>query len=155
MIFYTIHSYDILDDIQNNINYIKDADEDCSICLEKYIGENNDKTYKISYLITTCYNKFIKPCECEYNIHINCITEWIDRKNTCIICRKKIKPRIVLNCDEQQKGYRYFIIYISMKIVNGIVLVNTYIYLLKNIYRIFATMLIYTIFIYYLIGIIL
>lgn len=160
MMFYKVYSYDLLDEIQQNektnenINNIYENDNECTICLEKYVGENNNKTYDIDYLIKNNYNKIIKKCECNYYVHYDCLNEWFTRHKKCIICRKRMSVVIVINDNEPPNVSRYFIVRTSVRLINGILIANYTIYLFKNIYRIIATAFIYSILMYYLVNII-
>jgi hypothetical protein len=158
--FYKVYSYDLLDEIQQNeknnenINNIYENDNECTICLEKYIGENNNKTYDIDYLIKNNYNKIIKKCECNYNVHYDCLNEWFTRNTKCIICRKRMSVVIVINDNEPPNVSRYFIVRVTVKLINGILIANYTIYIIKTVYRTLATLLIYSVFLFYLVNII-
>jgi hypothetical protein len=158
--FYKVYSYDLLDEIQQNeknnenINNIYENDNECTICLEKYIGENNNKTYDIDHLIKNNYNKIIKKCECNYNVHYDCLNEWFTRNTKCIICRKRMSVVIVINDNEPPNVSRYFIVRVTVKLINGILIANYTIYIIKTVYRTLATLLIYSVFLFYLVNII-
>ena len=160
MMFYKVYSYDLLDEIQQNeknnenINNIYENDNECTICLEKYIGENKNKTYDIDHLIKNNYNKIIKKCECNYNVHYDCLNEWFTRNTKCIICRKRMSVVIVINDNEPPNVSRYFIVRVTVKLINGILIANYTIYIIKTVYRTLATLLIYSVFLFYLVNII-
>ena len=68
---------------QNNINQSKlkiiklKSSENCSICFEDIILEEN--LYQIP---------------CRHNFHIKCINEWIEKKDTCPLCRSNLFENI-------------------------------------------------------------
>ena len=101
--FYSIHSHDMIDTIEQNIYQSKknnneesdnkqdnELDNECLICLDKYYGENKFKTYSLIQLINHYHINLIKTCECNTYVHNDCLTEWLSRKMSCMICRKKI-----------------------------------------------------------------
>jgi hypothetical protein len=160
MFFYNNYSYDTLDDIQERINATekilvddKDSVEECGICLEKYYGLTNDKTYNIDYIIANNYN-VIKPCNCEYIVHKECFNEWFNRNASCIICRKKMHDVIIIINNHGRNVSHYLIVRITVKLINGILIANYTIYLFKKIYRVVVTVFLYSILMYYLVNII-
>jgi len=100
--FYSIHSHDMIETIEQNIykdkkisiekelNNKDDNDNECLICLDKYNGENNSKTYSLIQLIDHGHINLIKTCECNTYVHNDCLTEWLSKKMSCIICRRRI-----------------------------------------------------------------
>ena len=68
---------------QNNINQSKlkiiklKSSENCSICFEDIILEEN--LYQIP---------------CRHNFHIKCINEWLEKKDTCPLCRSNLFENI-------------------------------------------------------------
>jgi hypothetical protein len=108
--FYSISSHDMLDTIEQNIykdkknnneeyneedkeeynEEEKELDNECLICLDKYYGENKYKTYSLIELINHGHINLIKNCECNTYVHNECLTQWLSKKMSCIICRRRI-----------------------------------------------------------------
>lgn len=159
MFFYNILSYDTLDDIEEKINNSKndksnnENDNDCCICLEKYLCESNTTAKNINDIIKTT-PLIIKTCNCSYIVHTECFNEWFINNGSCIICRKMMNEIIIINNHDQHYISRYFIVRVTVKLINGILIANYTIYIFKTIYRTLATIFLYSILIYYLVNLI-
>ena len=159
MFFNNILSYDMLDDMEeniarseNNISSNEDAIE-CCICLEKYLCDGITKATTVSNVIKN-NSSIIKKCNCSYVVHNECFYNWFKNNQSCVICREKMN-RIIIIHDNQINGVsRYFIVRVTVKLINGILIANYTIYILKTVYRTLATILIYSVFIFYLVNII-
>jgi hypothetical protein len=159
MFFNNILSYDMLDDMEENIarseintSSSEDTNE-CCICLEKYLGNSKTKATTISNIIK--HNpSIIKQCNCSYVVHNECFYNWFKNNQSCVICRENMN-RIVIIHDIQHVGVsRYFIVRVTVKLINGILIANYTIYIIKTVYRTLATILIYSVFLFYLVNII-
>jgi len=67
-----------------------ELDNECLICLDKYYGDDKSKTYTLIELINHGHINLIKNCECNTYVHNDCLTEWLSKKMSCIICRRRI-----------------------------------------------------------------
>jgi hypothetical protein len=95
---------------ENNIN---SCNNECIICLET----SNSSTIIIkltnAILITNNeINTFKKNCECECNIHQICLNEWVQKNNSCPICRTKFDAIIGRNIKEEY-NFIYFCLMFS------------------------------------------
>ena len=61
---------------------------------------------------------------------------------------------IIINNHDQHYISRYFIVRVTVKLINGILIANYTIYIFKTIYRTLATIFLYSILIYYLVNLI-
>lgn len=52
---------------------------DCVVCLEPLAHD--------SMFVTGPYQPVARVMPCEHVVHNECITKWIDRANTCPLCR--------------------------------------------------------------------
>ena len=112
--FYSIHSHDMLDRIEENIdlylnnskNFVSvdtESHKECSICLEKYLGNIKEPPSQLSFFIDNVYYDLKKTCTCDSFVHQNCLGEWLSKSASCFICRKKFfviateEPDIVHN----------------------------------------------------------
>ena len=159
MFFNNILSYDMLDDMEENIarseNNISSNEDtiECCICLEKYLDDGITKATIVNNVIKN-NNGIIKTCNCSYVVHNECFYNWFKNNQSCVICREKMN-RIIIIHDNQINGVsRYFIVRVTVKLINGILIANYTIYILKTVYRTLATILIYSVFIFYLVNII-
>jgi hypothetical protein len=151
MFFNNILSYDKLDNIQEKIIQ-NDCTNECSICLEKYLEDSNDPAININNVLKN--NNIIKKCNCSYVVHNECFYNWFKNNQSCIICRKKLNEIIIILDNQQVNVSRYFIVRVTVKLINGILIANYTIYIIKTVYRTLATLLIYSVFLYYLVNLI-
>ena len=90
-----ISSYDILDEVieldkitnDNHFHEIVELNktEECIICLEPIICNEN------LHLLSSIINKhdfLIKYCNCDCNVHEECVNNWLSKNVICIICRE-------------------------------------------------------------------
>ena len=90
-----ISSYDILDEIIELDKITNDNDfyemvelnktEECIICLEPIIYIEN------LHLLSSIINKhdfLVKLCNCDCNVHEECLNNWLSKNTICIICRE-------------------------------------------------------------------
>ena len=47
-------------------------------------------TCNICFGNETTENPIIRPCSCSLEVHVPCLTGWLERKETCPICRKPV-----------------------------------------------------------------
>jgi len=121
--------------IEKELNNKDDNDNECLICLDKYYGENNSKTYSLIQLIDHGHINLIKTCECNTYVHNDCLTQWLSKKMSCIICRKRINIiRIDDSSIEDIRQNISFVIYcvdgfyFTLKIVKKIFFISAYTY---------------------------
>jgi hypothetical protein len=84
--YYSIYTSDENEQLylyNNLINKNINQEKFCIICWSK--GETNDQLYFIKD-----FNKYIVSCNCNVLMHFNCLHEWIEKTNSCPICRKDI-----------------------------------------------------------------
>jgi hypothetical protein len=84
--YYTIHTSDENEQFylyNNLINKNVSQEKLCIICWLK--NESNDQLYFIKD-----FDKYIVSCNCNVLMHSNCLNEWIQKTNSCPICRKDI-----------------------------------------------------------------
>jgi len=87
--YYTIYTSDENEQFyiyQNKINKntTKNIQENlCIICWSK--NEINDELFYIKNL-----DKYIVTCNCNVLMHVDCLDIWIQKTNSCPICRKNI-----------------------------------------------------------------
>ena len=79
----------------------------CIICWSK--NEINDKLYFIKD-----FNKYIVSCNCNVLMHSNCLNEWIEKTNSCPICRKNIYYYELYLQDRNIEFFRQFKQYITV-----------------------------------------
>jgi len=146
--FYSISSHDMIDTIEQNIYKDKknnngeddnepdnELDSECLICLDKYYGENKSKTYSLIQLIDHSHINLIKTCECNTYVHNDCLTQWLSKKMSCIICRKRINIIQIDNSSiENIRQNISFVIYcvdgfyFTLTIVKKIFFISAYTY---------------------------
>ena len=61
------------------------TDSECIICLHDDELETNNSILPIDKI-----NELEKSCLCKYNVHKNCIQEWLIKNPTCVICNKPL-----------------------------------------------------------------
>ena len=88
MYFTTFNHYD--DD--DNIDIYKENDvfDLCLIC-----WDNNNNICKMKALLYSSI--YYTSCTCNGNFHHTCLMKWINKTNSCPICRIKLKNRINYN----------------------------------------------------------
>jgi len=159
MFFNNILSYDMLDGMEenivrseNNISSNEDAIE-CCICLEKYLDDGITKATIVNNVIKN-NNGIIKTCNCSYVVHNECFYKWFKNNQSCVICREKMHTIIIIHNNQEINVSRYFIVRVTVKLINGILIANYTIYIIKTVYRTLATILIYSVFLFYLVNLI-
>jgi hypothetical protein len=95
MYFSTISSYD------NEIVEIIDH-EKCLICWETATNSNNLIKMNSLHL----FSSFYKSCSCNCIIHSDCLLEWVNKKQSCPICRNEIEID-VSNKNEYKFKFKY------------------------------------------------
>jgi len=93
MYFSTISSYD------DEITEITD-DEKCLICWETSTNCNNLIKMNSLHL----FSSFYKSCNCNCIIHSHCLLEWINRQESCPICRNEIEIDVA---NKNKHKFRY------------------------------------------------
>jgi hypothetical protein len=93
MYFSTISSYD------DEVIKIAD-DEKCLICWE--ISTNRNNLIKMNSL--HLFSSFYKSCNCNCIVHSDCLLEWINKQQSCPICRSEIEIDI---SDKNKNKFRY------------------------------------------------
>ena len=90
---YQVHSNNsnkpvILDEPVFSILECKDSNQICPICLEYLVLEQSNV-----YVLHdgSCNGSKDNPVKCGHKYHLKCIREWVNKKNTCPICRSDIK----------------------------------------------------------------
>jgi hypothetical protein len=157
MIIFTSYSHDLYDDIDENnsrcnkINIDNNENiKDCTICLEKYSNLNNEKTHNISHIIKQNYKDYNKKCGCDYVIHTDCFNKWFIKNTSCIICRKRFNKIQSLNVIIYKNSV-YFL-HTTIRFVNGIIIINYSIFVIKILFHVFAKFLLYWFYLYYFIN---
>lgn len=100
MYFTTLNHYD--DDVLYNL--LNANDEKCIICWETNTHNEVQRMKQILVL-----SEFSKPCKCNGFFHYDCLLNWINKTNSCPICRsrlftaleKKIQLQLQLNTNSQ------------------------------------------------------
>ena len=130
MYFSTISSYD--DEITEII-----GDEKCLICWETATNCNNLIKMNSLHL----FSSFYKSCDCNSIIHSDCLLEWVNKQQSCPICRNEIEidvsdknkyktqlQRLYIFVDDNTyklfKIFKYFCIFI---------LIQVFYYIMKDI----------------------
>ncbi len=83
-VYNTFEPYD--DNMEFKIEYKSDDNKECFICME---NTNNHMIIELIKIKT-----YIKYCQCNAYVHMNCFDKWINIKSKCPICRKKMKKII-------------------------------------------------------------
>jgi hypothetical protein len=102
MYFSTFSSYD---DTTNNISNDDDYDKQCLICWENQTKYN--KLIKMNTL--SIFSPYNKLCCCSSLVHSECLLEWMQYKQSCPICRKKLLPNNLFDKQYKTQLYRLFI----------------------------------------------
>lgn len=69
-----------LEEPYNLIDIELESSPNCTICFG--ICSETENIYSMSY------NR--KDCNCSYDVHEKCLDKWLEKHNTCIICRNSI-----------------------------------------------------------------
>lgn len=88
MFFKTCEHYSNNELTSYKINNDKDNKE-CFICLDTQTRSQEIIQLRQIYII-----EFVKNCNCDGYIHIDCLQKWCELHNKCPICRKNIEKRI-------------------------------------------------------------
>jgi hypothetical protein len=121
MYFSTISSYD--DDI-TEITY----DEKCLICWETATDCNNLIKMNSLHL----FSSFYKSCYCNCIIHSDCLLEWVNKKQSCPICRNEIKIDIS-DKNKHKHNFKY-----KTQLQRSYIFVNDNTYKLINLFKYFC-----------------
>lgn len=117
-----------------------EEDDNLKICLICWLPNKNKDIVKnmkdFPYILTTC--------DCNALFHNNCFKEWINKSNSCPICRKSITINYLYNYNISQNiklvlFYFFFFNYINcfLQIIQMISLINLFLFYLYIIYLIF------------------
>jgi hypothetical protein len=94
--------------------------DNCSICLEKFnnskksveLNEENDSIKGIK--INVNENNDITTLECGHQFHTTCITEWLQQRDNCPLCRQAVKyqnnaddAHLIWGVQNERYNYRY------------------------------------------------
>jgi hypothetical protein len=63
----------------SNENSVQDMTTECLICFNPINRKFDNKTYI-----------FAQTCNCYYNVHDECLVEWVNKYKKCIICHKQL-----------------------------------------------------------------
>ena len=61
------------------------TEDECIICLQ-----NEELDQDNTILPIDSINELEKTCLCKYNVHKNCIQEWLVQNPVCVICNKPL-----------------------------------------------------------------
>jgi hypothetical protein len=84
------HIINLYDVSYNNNSYNDNSynENDCLICLDNNIIISNNIYDKVTRIKNN--TSIITTCSCNGSYHIKCLTQWLNRSQTCPICRKQI-----------------------------------------------------------------
>jgi hypothetical protein len=124
MYFTTFNHYDD-DNIDIYINKTNDTDM-CLICWEQSTTNNN-----ICKMTSSVFNLyFYKSCTCNASFHHPCLLKWINKTNSCPICRSKIqrhtddddeKLPLTFNILKYLKLFKYICMALFIRILYNII----------------------------------
>ena len=135
MIFSTFDPYNDKPNTYNTKsidNSQPDRDDDCFVCMETVL--NNKQTIKLNKQIF-----YLKQCQCDGNIHQECLDKWIRTNNVCPICRSSMIQNDYVLIKLANSNYYVIIVYLSLKrnfdrIKNSFVL-SVILYVMFEFYR--------------------
>ena len=81
-----------------------DYEEDCFICFMPYEKHNPIK-------MLSKFSHITQKCKCDARIHLVCLNNWIQQKQSCPICRTKY---IYLETPNLRKTYTYVVCIINI-----------------------------------------
>ena len=112
MIFITFDPYNDNTYNDKSIYNTQPQYDDCFVCMETIV--NNQKTIKLKNQIF-----YLKQCQCDGNIHQECLDKWLQTNSVCPICRSNMikNDDIIIKLVNSNNSNNYFIItYLSLKI---------------------------------------
>ena len=79
---------------ENIYSNVKNMSKECVICFNHINRIFDNKTYI-----------FAQTCNCYYNVHDECLVEWINKYKRCIICHKQLNYE-QLNYEMKHKPFK-------------------------------------------------
>jgi hypothetical protein len=133
MYFSTFSSYNSLSDedtIENDIDI--DENDICIICWLPSNEKNTIVRLNDYYTITT-------TCKCNPKIHSLCFNDWIQRTQTCPICRKNILIHIQYLTNNSVHTFTYIFVFFNfatrvMRFATIVSFINLFILCIYNLY---------------------
>jgi hypothetical protein len=129
MYFSTISSYD------DEITEIAD-DEKCLICWETASNCNNLIKMNSLHL----FSSFYKSCNCNCIIHSDCLLEWVNKQQSCPICRNEIEIDV---SDKHKHKFKY-----NTQLQRFYIFVDDNTYKLFKIFKYFCIFILFQVFYY-------
>ena len=123
MYFTTFNHYDDNDIIYDNNYNIIYCDEQCLICWDKTTTNNN--VYKMQSLFSS--SMYYTSCTCNGYFHNTCLMKWINKTNSCPICRVKLEIDVdenlplTFNILKIYKLFKLFFTFILIRILYDII----------------------------------